>query len=677
MDIPKLKKVVIGSTDVSNYVLNFSRVRKYTQSIAQLEITFNARLPDILSVSDELVGTTITVQRGVNFSTEENIFAGEIRNIEFDGSAFVINCRDSLYEAVRTNVTYTFDSNIDPEGGKPSEIFKSLINERTSLVADSSSVQDSGDTFILAKFVCRDVPIYERLSDLAKGMNWQFYFDPTDNKVHFEPKGFKSSTVTLEVGVNVSEVPKWTYNSDKLVNKVTVRGAEQLVETTEFFNGDGTDKQEVQLSKTPVSVKVYVGTSDYDPTGTGTRPSDNEGTLKTGGKSGSTSGDYYYTYDDDSNVRKIIFGAIGENPNGVPSANTSNIEIRYTYKLPVPVVGRNQSSIDKYGLNERTIVKSDLKNVEDAEQYMQKQLDNYSDVFATTKLKVIGESDLDVGRTYNVIDNINNVTGVYLISEHEIIYPNTMGDRVTIGDELWKTDEWDVEVWDRLKRLEEQQTESTDLLVDVRQFDNTIAYERRYSLIQIKSVAGSTGIYGHPIFGIYGTAKYGASTSSSFVLGHPVFGVLGVSALGESGESQFEEYGIVPGDNTYKELIYDDLFYDDSESSGVTWNTLTKKITIDNSTLVTKKLALGIIYNKVRVDLGLTSGTYEIQMSCDGKKSWQTVPEGIKTTLVSSDNTGVFLKIINTNVGTDVTIENTYDIYGNYLKPGITVKFEE
>ena len=56
---------------------------------------------------------------------------------------------------------------------------------------------------------------------------------------------------------------------------------------------------------------------------------------------------------------------------------------------------------------------------------MQNQLDKYSEVFSTTNLKIINEEDIDVGRVYRVVDNINNIDSEYLVTKHVMKYPNS------------------------------------------------------------------------------------------------------------------------------------------------------------------------------------------------------------------------------------------------------------
>jgi hypothetical protein len=60
-------------------------------------------------------------------------------------------------------------------------------------------------------------------------------------------------------------------------------------------------------------------------------------------------------------------------------------------------------------------------------------------------------------------------------------------------------------------------------------------------VINTKSVAGETLIWGNSTFGIWGTNKWGSTAKSSFILGHPQAAILGTSPLG-SQPSDWETY---------------------------------------------------------------------------------------------------------------------------------------
>lgn len=301
------------------------------------------------------------------------------------------------------------------------------------------------------------------------------------------------------------------------------------------------------------------------------------------------------------------------------------------------------------------------------EIYLRKQLNKFSEIFATTQLHVIEEEDLDVGRTYRVIDSVNDIDDTFLVSKIIMNYPNTKGDIVTVGDELWKTDDWSVQVWDRLKRLEEQQTETTDLLVDYREFEREIKQERRYFLMKKKD-RSSDGV-------------------NTFILGHHTFGVLGTQELGDAGTS-LVDYCLLQGDNTYKEYCYDDTFHDSTNSSA-TMDTGNQEIDFSSGGIwISKKITYGVSWTYCTITLGNDDGDFTVEVSADGKSNWQEVTTGTKTELTNSTADGFYIRITDSSgfptafgtwgaIGGSGSLSPTYDEYGNYDDPAIKAILEE
>lgn len=675
MSFPRLKKVLLNNIDVSNHIINYETIDVYDDSIGTAKIVVSRSINSVLPITrDDSVGWSVFISRGIDNADEEIIFRGEILDVETEGGRYILNCANRYYEAVRNEVTTSFDINIDEEQGVGSEIFKTLINRYTTLSADNLSVQNTGTDLLIKKFSCVNADVFERVSKIAEAYNWQHYYDNEKDKVFFEPRGFLTETSVLQTGVNVIKKPQWKYSKEKMINELTLKGAEQTVEKSIFLNGTNANGQIVVLPQTPISVKVYVGSGNFTPS-SGTKPSNNENNLKIGGKVGSTSGTFDYEYDDDPKVKTIYFydSARGTQPSFTPPIGTNNIEIQFSYNLPTPVIDSRPASIEKYGLHKKTHVRSDIKNISDGELYVQTTLDFFSKPFISTVLNVSYVKNLKIGRKYRVIDDFENIDDYFIITKIKKVYPY-IADEVTVGNEVLIVSAWETKTMDRIKRLEEIQSQNQDLLLHIKKSVRTRIAEKRYFKLTNRNVAGESGIYGHPIFGVYGTAKYGAEFLSNFVLGHPKFGVLGKMTLGEAERQEWRTVKLIQGKNTYKELVYDDLFYDSSASSGVTWDNVNNTITISaGGYLITKLLFLGIPYNFATVNYNSTN-TVICEISTNNGNFYQTLAKNVRTPLVVNSSKGVLLKITAT---TETVISNITNVFGELITPAITLKMEE
>lgn len=568
---PNKKKVMLNDIDVSDYVVSIEATDEFRKYIGTCKLVLKKNIKSMIDIDiDNLPSWKVTWQRGVNSPTEEWVFRGEVISGEMDGTAYVLECNCRYYEAVRASVNYSYDINIDEMNGIGSEIYKDLINTHTTLTTNDSVVVPTPDFLRINRFVCSNTDVFERCDKLADRYNYQHYYDNELDLCVFEPVGFHDTGITLEVGDKIIEVPKWKNDKSKLCNKVTIKGAEQLVEFSQFFDGNNSEGQTCILQYTPRSVKVYVGSGSFTPD-TGNKPSNNESNLRIGGKIGSTSGEFDYNYDDDKRIRSIYFydSEKGEQPSYTPPVGVNNIEIQITYALPVQVKGSVESSISEFELHEREVELSDIKNFEDAYSYMQSYLDYYGLPFISTTLKVSNAGNIRVGRVYNIIDNVNEINKNLIVSRVKKQWPYNF-DEVVVGNEIIREMEFSLNVLDSIKRLQEIAAESDDLIIEAIDNATIVPLQSRYNLAKVKNIAGGGGVYGHPYFGLYGTATYGDSTGGVFIMGHSTFGVLGSSPLGE----EFEEpvtFSVVQGNNFYRELIYDEDFYDDEESTGSIW----------------------------------------------------------------------------------------------------------
>ena len=692
---PVKTQIVVDGDEVIDQVVEAEVTTTFDKGVNQGEITFKKAFKEQFQTAEDLIGRSVVIWRGVESAFEKSLFRGEISDVELRGGRTTVSLEGKLAEAKRRNITTSFDANIDPEQGVVSEIVKSLLGQYTDLNFDDESIQSTGDSNIIQKFTAKNSNLLERLEELADRVNSQIYYDSVTDKVYMEPRRFRQGDAVLRVGENIVERPDWTYDKSRLVNELTVNGATQSVEKTKFSDGTGEKGQQVELEFQPTSVKVHVGEGSFSPDGDPpTKPSDRNENELSGGKESVTAGTFDYEYDDDQDVKTVFFNEEeGEEPSFVPPNGTNNIQIDYTYDLPTPLTGKNEDSIQRFGLHQDSKTISDIKSVGDAEQYLNTYLDFFSTPFLTTTTIVDGEPGLTVGRVYRVVDSTNNIDDEFLLSELTISYPYRP-DEVVLGDEIFRKKGFNIQVWDRLQRLEEKDNKTGDLLVQIFNFGAGLDAENRFFELEKKSVAGETGVYGNATFGLYGNSKYGDSAETSFVLGNNSFGVLGTNTLG-SNESEVQRVVLRPGGDVWKEFVYDDLFFDESLSSDdVVWDTSLNKIFIPpQASLVTNVLCQGVPYDSfsLRVGDSVNLSSLKVEISEDDGETWAEV--GLFNEFINfvSDVPSVRLKFTN-NAGLNglympVSMPSTFEQFDSelitvldnreeYSEPAVEVAFD-
>ena len=638
MSLPRLTQVHIDGVDVSSYVSAWNITKTFEQSITKAEVLLKSTVSAAGLVFDEdNAFHTIEIWRGITLATDTKIFQGEVASFTKDGKNIYCKCYDDLHKAVRAEVTKSFDMNIDTEAGVISEIFLTLINDYTTLTADATTVQASGAVHVLDKFICNHADVYERCEKLAEILDWQFYYNPTDNKVYFEPKGTPSNANILSVGTNIIEVPKWNYDKSKLCNKFTVIGAEEIVETTELGQinvTSGYTQTDVLLNNKPVFTKVYCDAAN-PPT-----------TLRYGG-SETTSTTYHYSVDDEN--KKIVWHTADYTPNV-----NDWCETRYGYRVPRPVLASNSASISTHGEHRQTVFKSELKKVTDVEEYVKNYVAKFGEPFISTTLKVVNIDDLYPGETIRVVDSVNSIDKELLINEVTMVYPYRF-DQAKVGDKKYKTSSWGVETMDRIRRLEEELGKSQDILIQIIDFNREFKPRRRYFEVQKKT--------------------YPDPSADVFILGSFKYGILGTNKLGDTTGVSYSTVKLVQGKMTYEEYAYDVDFHD-AVNSTATFSIATNDITFAAGQVwYSNAIDLGTTLSHVTVDLGTVVGTLLIEISSDGKATWQTVTEGVRTS-VTSDGTGTYIRITENAAGA-ATIDLTQDSFGQNTESVIKVLMEE
>jgi hypothetical protein len=636
-----LDAVTINAIDVTTKRMKWTVTKIEGEEISSAILYLSATV-DTLVVPT--AGMAVTLKRGVVVGTEQYVFRGEIVTVERQGSSYKLDCYDTLYDAVKKEVTKSYDKNIDASAGQNSEIFKDLINNYTTLTCDATSVTATGTSTpeLLTKFVCRHEDVFDKLKELAGLVDYYFYYSPTDNLVYYRPRGTTAASAILTVGTNVSNLPKWKTDATQLLNKVEIQGATQDVETetsgqlnvtTGFVAGNnGT----VPLSFKPVSVKVYADAA--------TPPT----TLRVGGVSGSTT---VYDYSVDFENKKLVLST----SNGYAWTANHYVKVLVTHSIPIPILIKNQASIDAYGEIKKTFNPSQVMTKEDAEQYARRLLDKYKDPFLNTELNLVGVYDLEAGQLVRVVDTFNSVAADFLIERVIIEYPQS-ADTIVVGDAHIQIGDFETDVTKKIQEIEQRLGSESELLTIL--FDNALTLD----------------------FQVRDCTVYAQAIGTQFTLDHPTNSVADTftGTLDAGGLGALTTKYVIPGPGSgkWQEFAYDLNYYDASSSSGASGDFGLRTINLGASGYyTTKPIAKGITYRYATLTLGdvtYNGNTLTCQVSGNGKSSWTTVTPGIRTALLAPDATGVHVKLTNANGGAPpITFTATTPT------PAIQVKLEE
>ena len=665
--------VTINSIDVTSQVVGWKFVDTFGDEIPDISITLGK---GVLSLVTPTNGHSVVVKRGPTTGQEDNVFKGKIDTVVLDGGKVIVKCKDELIALVKSSVNTSYDKDIDAFAGVGSAIAKDLIETYGGMSTNSgATVQSTGAVVLIEKFVCRKTDVFERLRTIMDIYDYQIYYNYDDDYVYFEPKGYQTNVNTLTVGSNVANLPKWEYDNTQLVNQIRVEGAESLVETTETGQigvTSGYTQATITLTKKPHSVKVWCDAAS-PPT-----------TLRTGGTLGATSTFDYYV---DEQNNRIVWNTAQYTPGAA-----DHVLIFYSYPAPIPVIRKRQSSIDAYGLSSTIKHFSDVRTVEDAMNRGDLFLETYAEPFVKTILNVPSiTNDYRAGEKVTVVDAINDEDRELVINKIVKSFPHKY-DELSVGNSEYSLAEYNRMTLDRIKRLEEELSKNDDILITIIDLTRSFKPRRRYFKLQKQSIAGDTLIWNHGTYGIWNSYKWGNIAQVSFILGHSSYGILGTSQLGSQASSAVT-VKLVQGRMTYEEYCYDTDFHD-AVNSTATFSTVTNDIHFSTGQIwYSDVIDLGTTLSWVTVNLGDTIGTLVIEISSDNKSTWQTVTEGTRTAVTSSDGTGTYIRITATDadsidlfgtggIGFPIIfgagyIGNTYDIYGQYSAPAVKMLMEE
>jgi hypothetical protein len=527
-----LWQVKINSVDVTADMINCEYEETYGDLLPEINMEFVKRINTTLG-SEVTPGMTLEIWRGWVTATDEKKFSGYVELVENDSGKVIITGLNKIWDLVRKEVNTVYNSSVHASAGKISAIFLDLVTTYGGLNADATTVQDSGTVYVLEKFVCNHTDIFERCKALAEVLDWQFYYRADTDMVYFEPKGFTTNGNILTVGVDIIKLPSWKNDITEMVNDVTIVGAYQEIETTKsgrIGTTSGFTTASVTIDYEPISVKLYADSSN-PPT-----------TLKTGGVVGSTAS-YYYSVD---KPQKIIY------PAPATTFTTNDyVEVRYSFAAPIPINVYNQTSKDAYGEFKKTITYNDIRGIADAENRGTNYLIKYSTpfIYSTLKVKNASSYNLAVGQSIRIIDTKNtpNVDKILVINKLRLRYP-TDYDEIDVGDRYWRLSEFQANVMEKFKRIEEDEFANQEIITNIITVDNVpnnyLTLDNRYAEALTQTM----------------------TAPNVFILGNVDFARLGTDKLGDAGAGAETLYWRAQKDNIYTENFTDALFKDTTDS---------------------------------------------------------------------------------------------------------------
>lgn len=619
-------KVTIDGTDITSYVI-FYKVVDTVTDITTADVHLNNSILNIITLDKD---QELIVTRGTVTATDNTIFKGNISTIIKDGGDMVkIEALDKLWLLQRRTITISYDKNIDDEGGVVSAIASDLITRG----GQTPDVEDSGTAIKLDKYIIRNDSVLDHLKELANLIDYWVYYDPDTDKVTFKSKGFDSFGTTLEVGVNLVEVPKWEYDYTKMSNDVTLTGDRQEIETDEGFASGVTS---LTLSNKPESIKVLTGSK-----------------VLVGGV---VDQDSSFDYSVDKENKKVNF----------QSSTSSSGTASYSFMRPIKVRKKNVESISKYGTYALQKTIDTIQTTEDAEIKVDEILSNFSDpIVSVRRIGVYNVFGGKAGQTVQIVDSINDENRVVNIKRYAYSYPDTV-DELTVDDEPIYEDYVLINaIRRRLERLERRNEQAGDLITQILSLYRDFKPRKRFMKILKETITDTNSfIWDHPSQGQWNDEGTGGSNDEEW----------GGTAFG--GGTQTAR--LIQGDMTYYEDLRDTEF-NDSGSTDAVINTdgllpINAYVEFSSGSIFqTSAIDIGTGLGSARLDVGTSSGSFAYEVSNDGKANWTTLSTG-QVINISNSGTSTYLRITASTTG---TIKNLIDDFGRVTAPAIKLIMNE
>ncbi|KKL69885.1 hypothetical protein LCGC14_2110450, partial [marine sediment metagenome] len=502
-----LTKVQIGGVTIKddtagtpNLLINWEYERTIERGISELDMTVLQSTNDTIAL---VVGQTVSIWTGFTTSTDKKEFEGFISDFSPEGGIIRITCKDKMWDLVRKIVNNVY-LDTGPQAGQVSAIAQDLIETFGGLTASVvASGTAQGET--IKEFRCDQTDIYERLMALAKAVQYQVFYDAVNDTVHFEPRGFTVSGTTLTVGTEIIGLPKWENDTSMMVNRLRVDGAVQETDLRFPLSGTGEigvtadfTTTGITLPQTPESAKLTLDSVD-PPT-----------TIREGGGEDSSTSNFFFMDKENKKIKPAT---------GTTFTDNDFAFVDYTWLAPAPVRERNQNSIDTFGLWDKEITLDDVQTIADAEARTAQILDRFSTPFLVGELLVrsVSTISLNVGDTVTIVDTLSkpNINQDLIITKQVIKYPGS-NQELTVGDEALRMRDWQFNIEERLKRLEERNLKNQDLIGELFDSKNSLTPQPRYRRIftEAYNVGNNVMIWNNTDHGIWNTDNWGTQANA-------------------------------------------------------------------------------------------------------------------------------------------------------------------
>jgi hypothetical protein len=304
----------------------------------------------------------------------------------------------------------------------PEFIIEDLVRNNTALIPH---IHGTCSGIIVSRFNA-DGKLIDIIRDLTQLIGRTFHTDGL-NQFHLHDTAFRTTCFVFEHGVDTTSFECVTDDTE-IVNDLLIIGEVKRYDTIELFSGNNCTT-EFTLTHGAVSARVTVGGTEKTP-------------------------DEDYTT---CVLNKTITFTTA------PPSGSNNINVTYTYEVPLLVRGEKNDSISQYGRHSKRLVMPWLKTRNDAIRFINGYLGRYKEIRASIKIEIpVMKNSLNEGDIVRVINSIKGIDDSYVVKSLTWKYPE-MNTDVLVGQFKFDDLEYEKQIIEKLHDLESALTEVKEL----------------------------------------------------------------------------------------------------------------------------------------------------------------------------------------------------------------------